>query len=86
MVDAAFMATNGAPVDKHGATLIVAQFREGLKLGLSAIDAWRDANNRPEGRNAVAIDCSVDSHVYWYWDESSGSPIWTNVVKGVETW
>ena len=36
--------------------------------------------------NACAIDVSSVPHKFWYWEETSGVPVWTNVVKGVNSW
>ena len=45
-----------------------------------------DATDSGAARNACAIDKTVVPHVYWFWDEQSGVPIWTNAVKTAEGW
>ena len=75
-----------APLDSQGAPGIVTSFINNLKNGMSKIDAWRDANNNSFSFNACAIDVSSIPHKFWYWDETSGIPVWTNAVKGVHSW
>jgi hypothetical protein len=75
-----------APSDNQGATTIVSSFVSAATTNSSVILSWKQANDSPLGRNACAIDCSVSPHVFWYWDETSGSPIWTNKVKAGGTW
>ena len=75
-----------APLDSQGANTIAATFVAGIQDGASPIVAWRDANNGPISRNACAIDCSTTPHIFWYWDETSGTPVWTNIVKGAQSW
>ena len=53
---------------------------------IGALDAWRDANSSTSTLNACAIDASSIPHKFWYWDETSGVPVWTNAVKGVQSW
>lgn len=38
------------------------------------------------GRNACVIDCSKAPHHFWFWDESSGIPVWTKKEKGAVSW
>ena len=75
-----------APFDTQGATAIASTFVQNIKNNMSAIDAWRDANSSASTFNACAIDASSIPHKFWYWDETSGHPVWTNVVKGVQSW
>lgn len=75
-----------APLDSQGAPEIALAFVDNLKSEMSAIDAWRDANSNTSGLNACAIDVSAIPHKFWYWDETSGVPVWTNAVKGVQSW
>ena len=66
-----------APLDTDGGSSIVAAFVRNLKSGKDIIVSWRDANDTAKGRNACVIDCSKTPHQYWFWNESSGSPVWT---------
>lgn len=75
-----------APLDGQGADLIAAAFVDNIQAGVLPIEAWREANNRSVSRNACALDVSSDIHKFWYWDETSGIPVWTNIVKGVTSW
>ena len=50
------------------------------------LQAWKNANDLDNGRNACVIDCSKTPHQFWFCDESSGIPVWTNAVKGVQSW
>ncbi|MBR4652445.1 MAG: hypothetical protein IKO72_03725 [Kiritimatiellae bacterium] len=65
---------------------IASAFVGNIKSGNDIITAWRDANDTAKGRNACVIDCSRTPHQFWFWDESSGSPIWTKKEKGVASW
>ena len=75
-----------APLDTQGSAAIASTFIKNLKNNMSAIDAWGDANSSTSALNACAIDVSSVHHKFWYWDETSGVPVWTNVVKGVQSW
>ena len=75
-----------APLDTQGATAIASTFVQNIKNNMPAIDAWRDANSSTSTLNACAIDASSIPHKFWYWDETSGVPVWTNAVKGVQSW
>ena len=61
-------------------------FATALSSGKGLTEAWRDATDSGATRNACAIDKTVVPHVYWFWDEQSGVPIWTNAVKTAEGW
>ncbi|MBP5544661.1 MAG: hypothetical protein ILM98_11335, partial [Kiritimatiellae bacterium] len=75
-----------APLDSQGAELIAEDFVNKIKNGMGYIQAWKEANDRSTGRNACAIDCTVSPHRFWYWDESSGSAVWTRIDKGDNSW
>ena len=75
-----------APLDSQGATAIATVFVNGVKGGKSCLQAWKDANDRDAGRNACAIDCTITPHEFWYWDETSGRPVWTRISKGDASW
>lgn len=75
-----------APLDTDGGSAIASAFVGNIKSGNDIITAWRDANDTAKGRNACVIDCSRTPHQFWFWDESSGSPIWTKKEKGVASW
>ncbi|MBR4611897.1 MAG: hypothetical protein IKO40_04185 [Kiritimatiellae bacterium] len=75
-----------APLDSQGAVSIASDFALNVKNGLGFVQAWKEANDRPEGRNACVIDCTVTPHRFWYWDETSGNPIWTRIDKGATSW
>lgn len=75
-----------APLDADGGDAITAAFIAHIKSGKDIITSWRDANNTAKGRNACVVDCSKTPHQFWFWDESSGSPIWTKKVKGSASW
>ena len=74
------------PSDVAGTKEIVANFLSAVGDGSSIPEAWKSANPVTKGANACVIDCSKVPHEYWYWDETSGSPIWSKVVKGVDGW
>lgn len=61
-------------------------FAANIRSGKDIITSWRDANDIGEGRNACVIDCSKIPHEFWYWNESSGSAVWTKITKGDVTW
>ncbi|MFA5203680.1 MAG: hypothetical protein WC708_04665 [Lentisphaeria bacterium] len=75
-----------APLDNQGSAGIISTFSAAVNGGASVIDAWRQANDLGIGRNACAIDINSNPHVYWYWDEASGTPVWTSVVKSGGSW
>ena len=75
-----------APLDSEGAPEIATAFVNNLKSNMAKIDAWRNANNGASALNACAIDTSSVPHKFWYWDETSGVPVWTNAVKGATSW
>ena len=75
-----------APYDEDGGVDIATSFATDVRGGKSVVEAWRNANDRAKGRNACAIDCSRVPHVFWFWDESSGSPTWTSKTKGAVSW
>lgn len=75
-----------APLDTDGGSLIASAFIANIKSGKDVITSWRDANDIAKGRNACVIDCSRIPHQFWFWDESTGSPIWTKKEKGVVSW
>ena len=78
--------TDPAFLDSDGGSTIANSFVENVKSGQNAIIAWKNANDVPKGRNACAIDCAASPHVFWYWDESSGVPVWTSKTKGATSW
>lgn len=76
-----------APADDKGGVLVVKDYLKFRKQGVGIIEAWKKANDHDRyGRNACAIDTSKNPHEYWYWDEQSGSPVWTKVIKGGSSW
>ena len=75
-----------APLDGAGGVDVVQNFVSSVSSGSGLIEAWRDATDSGAARNACAIDKTVVPHVYWFWDEQSGVPIWTNAVKTAEGW
>lgn len=75
-----------APLDSDGGSAIASSFSSNIKSGMDVIAAWRNANDNAKGRNACVIDCSKTPHEFWYWNESSGSPVWTKVTKGAMSW
>ena len=75
-----------APLDDKGADEIALDFSTKVKGGMGFLQAWKEANDRGIGRNACAIDCTTSPHQFWYWDETSGSPVWTHVDKGASSW
>ena len=75
-----------APLDNQGSAGIISNFISALDGGASVVDAWKQANDLGIGRNACVIDCSTTPHVYWYWDETSGAPVWTSVIKSGGSW
>ena len=75
-----------APLDDKGADEIALDFSTKVKGGMGFLQAWKEANDRGIGRNACAIDCTTSPHQFWYWDETSGSPVWTSVNKGASSW
>ena len=75
-----------APLDNQGAVDIATDFAAKVKGGMGYLQAWKEANNRNAGRNACAIDCTIIPHSFWYWDETSGIPVWTRINKGETSW
>ncbi len=75
-----------APLDSQGAVDIASDFATNVKGGKDFLQAWKEANDRNAGRNACAIDCTSIPHRFWYWDETSGRPVWTQVDKGTTSW
>jgi hypothetical protein len=75
-----------APLDNQGSAKIVSTFLTAVRGGASIVNAWKQANDLGVGRNACVIDCSAQPHVYWYWDETSGTPVWSSVIKAGGTW
>ena len=75
-----------APLDNQGAVDIATDFATKVKGGMGYLQAWKEANNRNAGRKACAIDCTTTPHSFWYWDETSGSPVWTQINKGATSW
>ena len=75
-----------APLDNDGGASIASSFVANVKAGQDVLIAWRNANDRAKGRNACAIDCSTSPHVFWYWNETSGVPVWTSRTKGATVW
>lgn len=75
-----------APLDGQGADLIAGAFTSEVKGGSGFVQAWKNANDRNVGRNACALDCSKTPHEFWYWDEQSGTSVWTKVTKGANSW
>lgn len=70
-----------APTDVQGSAGIVNSLFSALNGGASIPAAWGQANNLAIGRNACVIDTTTNPYEYWYWNEQSGTPVWTNVVK-----
>ena len=75
-----------APLDNQGAVDIASDFAAKVKGGMEYLQAWKEANDRNAGRNACAIDCTTSPHSFWYWDETSGNPVWTRINKGATSW
>ena len=75
-----------APLDNQGAVDIATDFSAKVKGGMGYLQAWKEANDRNAGRNACAIDCTTIPHSFWYWDETSGNPVWTRINKGTTSW
>ena len=75
-----------APLDSTEAPArIIAQWRANRSVQ-GDVAAWMNANDNRNGRNACAIDCSKSPHEFWFWDETSGTTIWTNRIKRGSTW
>ena len=74
-----------APNDLNGAMSVAAIFALRVKSGEDVMEAWKVANDCPDGRNACAIDCRTIPHKYWYWSEREGLNTWTNITKEVST-
>jgi hypothetical protein len=75
-----------APLDNQGAVDVINRY---TSHGGNPIEAWSHANDpsvTPTASNACAIDTTTTPHEYWYWNETSGSPVWTNQVKGATGW
>ncbi|MFC1854189.1 hypothetical protein ACFL27_28735 [candidate division CSSED10-310 bacterium] len=75
-----------APLDTQGSPTVINNFFIAWNSGNSVPEAWKIANDFAEGRNACVIDNTKNPHEYWYWDETSGSPVWTKVIKGGSSW
>ena len=75
-----------APLDSNGSDGIARTFAAKVRSGMGYIQAWKEANDIDNGRNACAIDCTATPHKFWFWDETSGAPVWTAVSKGDESW
>lgn len=75
-----------APLDSDGGAAIATSFVANVQSGQDVIVAWKNSNDVAKGRNACVIDCSATPHVFWYWDESSGMPVWTKKTKGATSW
>ena len=75
-----------APLDNQGAVDIATDFADKVKGEKGYLEAWKEANDRNAGRNACAIDCTTTPHQFWFWDETSGSPVWTRIDKGTTSW
>ncbi len=75
-----------APLDDAGGVAMVQSFVTSASSGMGLIEAWRNATDSGPARNACAIDKTVVPHVYWFWDEQSGVPVWTNAVKTAKGW
>lgn len=75
-----------APLDTQGAATIASHFSGLIQSGYSIQDAWKSANDNANGRNACLINLNTSPPTYSYWDETSGSPVWTTVSKGATGW
>ena len=75
-----------APTDENGGNAIAASFIQELATGKDWIEAWRIANDCDAGRNACAIDCRNETHVFWYWQEANGIATWTSKRKKGSKW
>ena len=62
------------------AAFALVAFVTGLEVG------HRKGYDTAKGRNACVIDCSEVPHQFWFWDEASGSPVWTKKEKGTVSW
>ena len=74
------------PSDISGTKEMVRTFLTQVASGKTIPEAWSIASPVTKGPNACVIDCSKEPHEYWYWDETSGSPVWTKIEKGVSGW
>ena len=61
-------------------------FASNVRNGQGFVTAWKNANSTTSGMNACAIDCSGNPHRFWYWDERTGTPVWTSKTKGTGAW
>ena len=76
-----------APLDNQGGTTITSRFVTEITLApTDVIGSWMFANDNDAGRNACAIDCSGEAPIFWYWDETGASPVWTAIQKGGVLW
>ena len=77
-----------APLDSKGGTEIAHAWASALVAGTDPVDAWREANNRDEGRNAVAIDLRQQPARFSYWTRNKFDRRnqWTSVNKTPQGW
>jgi hypothetical protein len=75
-----------APSDKQGAVETIKEFISQYRLTKNVSFSWKRANDNPYGRNACVIDCSIEPHEFWYWDERTAAPVWSKVTKGSSDW
>ena len=75
-----------APTDGKGGSNVTLRFVQNLNSGMDYVAAWGCATDSDESRNACAIDCRTEPHVYWYWREINGTSVWTSVEKGASGW
>jgi hypothetical protein len=76
-----------APNDSQGTAGIISTFLSQINSGVPVPQAWQAANDpstNPASVNACVIDTSRVPHEFWYWDETSGVPVWTKVSKGAQ--
>ena len=69
-----------------GKSTLVEAFASNVRNGQGFVTAWKNANSTTSGMNACAIDCSGNPHRFWYWDERTGTPVWTSKTKGTGAW
>jgi hypothetical protein len=72
-------------------SLVIQTYLAARSVQVDPIAAWGSANNptypiRERCINACAIDASKVPHEFWYWDETSGQPVWTKKTKGLTGW
>ncbi|MEZ5433300.1 MAG: hypothetical protein R3F31_19490 [Verrucomicrobiales bacterium] len=75
-----------APTDTQGGATIASHFSGLIQSGHSIPDAWKNANDSANGRNACLINLNTSPPTFSYWDETGASPVWKTVSKGASGW